>query len=870
MYIERKEKIQLEGLVCKALREKIGSTIVLTGEPGIGKTSFMRNYLESLNEKEDLKNIRSAAGSCSDIDGVSSSYLPWKEALIELDVNFCAASDKKQKESFRKIVSSVIDENGTDWIRAIPQIGGIGAGIIKAVKALSKKNQIDISSGEQTGISVSQRIKNAVDEAGSDLLGAIPIFGGLAVAVHKTAKTILKNSDTVTLKNQEDFFILVMNKLRKLAENHTLIIFFDDLQWADLSTLNLFFYIAKNLNDKPYPLVLIASYRPQDVKEGRLNVITGKYDRHPLEEKLNNLARYNAVNEIKLTNFSEEQIEKFFKEIYPNNNFTPKFKKEILNLTEGNAFFLKETLENLIDTGFIYTENGTFKNTEKLDISLFPKTIEGVVKERYERLPDELQEILQIASTMGKEFSVDLLKSIVEQNEIKFLRNIELLQNKYNVIDTDTEIMDKLTKVYKFNHNLVQKYIYYNINSEIRTDYHKIIARHIRNVYGNESLSNIVGIYAFHFGLGNKIIDEKYQLRLTKESLGKTVPNEIVKEFLEYQQERAEIYKKSYSCEDSINTYDLIIQLSRILNLDDNIVTYSIKKAETLIVIGKWNDSDVILKQIIQMNEGKYPHHDANCFNLLGRLYELKGLYNEALAFLNQASNLFEKMNDEIGISKVLGNIGMVYKNKGDYDTALTYYDKQLKKCESLNDLKGIALSTGNIGIIYYELGKYDSAMDYYLKQIKIYEKLNDKSGLSYVLGNMGIICFHKREYAKAQEYYSQQIKICEEIGDRRGISRAFGNMGALKLENNECELAVEYIDKQIEISEEIGDEIGLIYSYINKGIIFLDKKNLCMAKDLFEKSLKRSSEIGDKKGINLSSKFLEEIKLKYDLFSAN
>ncbi len=198
MYIDRKEKDQLDEVVYRALRDKTGSTIVLTGEPGIGKTTFMRNYFESLNENEDLKNIRTATGSCSDIDGVSSSYLPWKEALIELDVNFSAAGDKKQKEGFRKIVSAVINENGTDWIKAIPQIGGIGAGVIKAVKAFKKKDHIDINTGEMAGISMSQRIKNAVDDAGTDLLESIPLVGGLAAAIHKTSITVMRKSDSVT------------------------------------------------------------------------------------------------------------------------------------------------------------------------------------------------------------------------------------------------------------------------------------------------------------------------------------------------------------------------------------------------------------------------------------------------------------------------------------------------------------------------------------------------------------------------------------------------------------------------------------------------------------------------------------------------
>lgn len=861
MYIDRFEKDILDEFVFKAAREKIGTTIILTGEPGIGKTTFVTNYFETLNGRTEFSNVKTAIGSCNDIDGVSNSYLPWKEALIELDVNFSAAGDKKQKEGFRKIVASVINENGTDWLKAIPQIGGIGSGVIKAVKAFSKKDKIDISSGEIVGISVSQRIKNAVDEGGTDILESIPIVGNLASAIHKTTQTVLKKSDTVILKNQEDFFILVINKLRKLAESNPLILFFDDLQWADLSTLNLLYYAAKNLNDKTYPLILIASYRPQDVKEGRLNTLTGKHDRHPLEEKLNNLARYNAYKIIKLSNFSVQQIENFFAKGYPENKFTPKFKKEIIRLTEGNAFFLKETLENLVDTGFIFKENGKFRNNEMMDSSLFPKTIEGVIKERYERLPDELQEILEIAAVMGTEFSADLLKGIVDQSEIKFLRNIEQLQNKFNVIDTDNTIIDKLTKMYKFNHNLVQKYIYYNINKEIRADYHKIIAGQIKKIYENESLENVVVIYSLHFGVGHKIIDENYQLLLTKDCLGKTFPVEIVKEFLDYQQQRAEIYEKSYSSEDAINSYELIIKLSDILDLEDNIVKYSIKKAEMLMVMSKWNDSKTTLLQIIEMESAINPHYKATCLNLLGRLYELKGQYNEALNYLNQANGLFESLQDETGISKVLGNIGMIYKNMGEYDKALNYYNQQLQKCESLNDQKGIALSVGNIGIINYELGKYDEALECYSKQISIYEQLNDKSGLSYVLGNMGIICFHQHDYAKSEEYYLQQIKICEEIGDRRGLSRALGNIGALKLENYEYDLAVEYLDKQIVICEEIGDEIGLIYSYLNKGIICLDRKELELAKELFESSLKKSSDIGDKKGINISTKFLEDLK---------
>ncbi len=275
---------------------------------------------------------------------------------------------------------------------------------------------------------------------------------------------------------QSDFFALIENKLRELAEEMPVVIFIDDLQWADLTSINLFFYLAKNLQDDPYRMLLIGAYRPQDVRDGRINPVTGQMERHPVEEKINNLNRYNACTSIALSYFDTEQIRAYTNERFSNNLLSDAFCAEIAKVSKGNTLFLQELLNNFEEKAWVQQINNQYQLTTNINYSALPNSIEGVLSERYQRLPEDLREILQIASTQGDDFSVEIISQLLEERTFKMMRKINRLSQDYHIIEKIPKNYQKLTKIYTFIHNLFQKYVYNKMDEGFRTEIHAEIA----------------------------------------------------------------------------------------------------------------------------------------------------------------------------------------------------------------------------------------------------------------------------------------------------------------------------------------------------------------------------------------------------------
>jgi predicted ATPase len=144
-------------------------------------------------------------------------------------------------------------------------------------------------------------------DVGPDLIGIFVPGASLAVKLAtRTAKNV-KLMDKLTDKmakpgkfeprhpinpelNQENLFDQYTNVLHSLAQDRTLILFLDDLQWADSASLNLLFHLVRQLKESR--LLFVGTFRGDDVAMGRAG------ERHTLEPILNELKRYNGEIEM--------------------------------------------------------------------------------------------------------------------------------------------------------------------------------------------------------------------------------------------------------------------------------------------------------------------------------------------------------------------------------------------------------------------------------------------------------------------------------------------------------------------------------------------------------------------------------------------
>ena len=96
--------------------------------------------------------------------------------------------------------------------------------------------------------------------------------------------------------------------------------------------------------------------------------------------------------------------------------------------TEGNPFFLEESIRTLVETGVLVGERGAYRLGQALPTIQVPATVQALLAARIDRLPSEDKRLLQTAAVIGHEVPLPLLQAIAEVPEDALRRSLVHLQ----------------------------------------------------------------------------------------------------------------------------------------------------------------------------------------------------------------------------------------------------------------------------------------------------------------------------------------------------------------------------------------------------------------------------------------------------------
>jgi predicted ATPase len=96
--------------------------------------------------------------------------------------------------------------------------------------------------------------------------------------------------------------------------------------------------------------------------------------------------------------------------------------------TEGNPFFLEESVRTLVETGILVGERGVYWLAQAPPTIQVPATVQAVLAARIDRLPPEEKNLLQTAAAIGTEVPMPLLQALAELPEAVLRRGLEHLQ----------------------------------------------------------------------------------------------------------------------------------------------------------------------------------------------------------------------------------------------------------------------------------------------------------------------------------------------------------------------------------------------------------------------------------------------------------
>ncbi|MEZ4866594.1 MAG: AAA family ATPase [Caldilineaceae bacterium] len=435
--------------------------IFVTGEAGSGKSALVQTFLRRVQVQHPR--LIAVTGYCNAFTGIGDPYLPFCEMLTLLtgDVQGRRQTGTLEPLQFDRLMA-LLPETVPILVEHGPTL------LTTLLDGQSLLTQI-----ERT---------NAVNHFWRAQLKALLTQGVTTTPVGGIT--------------QQRLFTEVTNVLQQLAQQRPLLLVLDDLQWADLGSLNLLFHLSRDLVDAP--ILIIGSYRASDVALGRNG------ERHPLLAIVNELQRRFGEQRVDLGQTGTPAFVDALLDTLPN-RFTAEFRQAFYHQTRGHALFTVEMLRGLQERGdLVQDEQGRWVATEQLDWALLPARVEGILRERIERLPAEHQRLLQLACVEGEIFTAQAIAAIQQHELSAVIQQLSaVLDRQHRLVSADTTTNRPTAPLarYRFRHILFQQFAYGRLDPLERQQAHAAVAQALEALYQMNVVEMAVTL-AHHFRQG--------------------------------------------------------------------------------------------------------------------------------------------------------------------------------------------------------------------------------------------------------------------------------------------------------------------------------------------------------------------------------
>lgn len=364
------------------------------------------------------------------------------------------------------------------------------------------------------------KILQALGENGQVIIDVIP---ELEVLIGKQPPVLELEGSAA----QNRFNLLFQKFIRLFAtKEHPLVIFLDDLQWADSASLKLMQLLMSETNTGY--LLLLGAYRDNEVSAA-----------HPLMLTLDEIRKAEAkVNQITLAPLNQASLNRLIADTLscPPERAIP-LTELVFAKTKGNPFFTNQYLKALHEDGLISFDLSCgywqcdIAKVKALSVS---DDVVEFMAHQLQKLPENTQNILQLAACIGNQFDLTTLAIVCEKSPeetaaglwkalqeglvIPISEVYKFFQDAPAVSSRDNN--GQLTVPYKFLHDRVQQAAYFLISSEQKQSTHLKIGRLLlRNIPIEEQEEKIFDIVN-QLNIGVKLIthtaerDELAQLNL--------------------------------------------------------------------------------------------------------------------------------------------------------------------------------------------------------------------------------------------------------------------------------------------------------------------------------------------------------------------
>ena len=429
----------------------------------------------------------------------------------------------------------------------------------------------------------------------------------------------------------------------------------------------------------------------------------------------------------------------------------------LIERTEGNPFFLEESVQTLVETRMLIGERGAYRLVRMPEAIQIPATAQAILAARIDRLPPEEKRLLQAAAVIGKDVPFPLLQAIADAPEDSLRQGLRHLQGAEFLYETS--LFPDLE--YTFKHALTHEVAYGSLLQERRRVLHARIVEAIEALH-RERLPEHIERLAHHALRGEA----------WEKALG----------YLRHAGTRAH-GRSAYR-----------------------------EAAE------QWTQALQALERVPSGPERTEQAIDIR-LELRAALFPL-GQADQILECLAEAGRLAETLNDPLRIALVDSFMGNYCWWTGQPDRALAHHVRAMEAFDRLGHEQSLRWRFP-LGMAYHALGDYRRAIEPLTVAVEFYSedrlrwRVTGTGGLDSVASRMLLAWCHGElgETAAAQARIDDVVAIAERLGHPLSIVVAQCERGRFALSLGHADAAIPALERALDVGRQA--RLGIWFPWV-------------------------------------------------------
>lgn len=229
----------------------------------------------------------------------------------------------------------------------------------------------------------------------------------------------------------------------------------------------------------------------------------------------------------------------------------------------------------------------------------------------------------------------------------------------------------------------------------------------------------------------------------------------------------------------------------------------------------------------------------------LGRIQFNRRNYDRSEASLREGLACARRSGDQAAICQLLQWLGTVARYRGEYQRAEMLHREGLALARQADDhVQTSALLTG-IGTDAWEQGHYDQAEEFLQKGVALARQAGDRERLCETLVNCGTVAYMRGNYAQGDRYSLEALEIARHIGYRQAVATLLGNLGEIATDQANYTQAETYIREALQIARQMENLELISANLLNLGRLAMEQADDAQAETYLREVLQNARQLG-------------------------